>query len=228
MQVKSSEISITGNKIDSLQIMRGYAAVIVAMCHIWNDGWLPGTLVELGGSGVDLFFVLSGFIMCLTVKLNLQSKSDNALYFLKKRVVRIFPIYIICAIPLIIFNTYAEGPKSLYFYIGNLLLLPSFTNDPSYYYPLGPGWSLTYEMLFYYAFATFILLTANKKTLSLSLMIFLFALVITVRTLGLQGPQLGWVNFSFIIGDTMLINFGLGIVTYFIYDSFKNSVKINI
>lgn len=42
-------------KIESLQVIRAYAACLVAMCHIYNDGWLPGILVDFGGFGVDLF-----------------------------------------------------------------------------------------------------------------------------------------------------------------------------
>lgn len=218
----------TTQKIDSLQILRGYAAVLVGVSHIWNDGWLPGTLVELGGFGVDVFFVLSGFIMCLTVRLNLNTKLENATYFIKKRIVRIFPIYIICALPLLLFNTYAEGVKSPYFYIGNILLLPSFTNNPSYYLTLGPGWSLVYEMLFYYVFAGIMLVTANKNKLLSSLALLLTGLVIVVRTMGLQGPQLGWVNLNYIIGDTMLINFAFGIVVYYIYEACKDKIKLSL
>lgn len=214
-------------KIDSLQILRGYAAVLVGVSHIWNDGWLPGTLVELGGFGVDVFFVLSGFIMCLTVRLNLDTKFDNATYFIKKRIVRIFPIYIICALPLLLFNTYAEGVKSPYFYIGNILLLPSFTNNPAYYLTLGPGWSLVYEMLFYYVFAGIMLITTNKNKLLSSLALLLTGLVIVVRTMGLQGPQLGWVNLNYIIGDTMLINFAFGIVVYYIFEALKDKIKLS-
>jgi peptidoglycan/LPS O-acetylase OafA/YrhL len=83
-------------KLDSLQIIRAFAASLVAMCHIWNDGVLPGFVVDLGGFGVDLFFALSGFIMCLTVKLDTGTKGQNAELFLIRRITRIFPIYIIC------------------------------------------------------------------------------------------------------------------------------------
>ena len=166
--------------------------------------------------------------MCLTVRLNHKTKLENATYFIKKRIIRIFPIYIICALPLLLFNTYAEGVKDPYFYIGNFLLLPSFTNNPKYFLTLGPGWSLVYEMLFYYVFAFIMLFTANKNRLLSTLMIILTGLVIVVRALGLQGPQLGWVNFNYIIGDTMLINFAFGIVVYYLYERFKNKVQISI
>lgn len=213
-------------KIESLQVVRCFAAIQVAICHIWNDGWLPSWFVDLGGFGVDVFFVLSGFIMSLTVKTSFSTKSENSSYFLKKRLVRIFPTYLICAIPLILFNIKAEGWKNLFFYIGNLLLLPSFTNEAGYHLVLGPGWSLVYEMMFYYLFAFVLLFVIKKEKLLLACGGILTAVVLFVLFSGLQGSQMGWVNFQYIIGDTLLINFVLGIVCYFIFDRYKDTVKI--
>ncbi|MHA7608276.1 acyltransferase family protein [Elizabethkingia meningoseptica] len=216
------------NKIESLQIIRCIAAVLVAICHIWNDGWLPGYFVEFGAKfGVDLFFVLSGFIMCLTVKLIPDNKGQSAVHFLKKRIIRIFPIYIIIAIPLLLFNIKAEGLKSLYFYIGNLLLLPSFNNNTNYFFVLGPGWTLAYEMLFYYTFSFFILLFSSRNKLLFANLIFISGTILFVNFFGLQGDQLGWVNFSYIIGDTLLLNFALGIVCYYFFMKFNKKIHID-
>lgn len=209
-------------KIESLQVIRAYAACLVAMCHIYNDGWLPGIFVDFGGFGVDLFFILSGFIMCLTVRVQEDSKLGNAWNFIKRRIVRIFPIYLICSIPLILFVTNAEGVKSLYFYLGNILLLPSFTDDPNYRMALPPGWTLVYEMLFYYLFASFLLIFTNKKNLFVGILTTLVLLVICTNIFELNGPRLSWVNFSYIIGDYQLINFALGIVLYFIFQKTKS------
>lgn len=208
-------------KIESLQVIRAYAACLVAMCHIYNDGWLPGTLVDFGTFGVDLFFVLSGFIMCYTAKLS-ENKVHNAWYFMKRRVIRIFPIYLICAIPLIWWVTKAEGVKPPYFYIGNLLLLPSFTDDPEYRMALPPGWTLVYEMLFYYLFSFFLLWSTERKKVCLSVFSALIIIVSLVNILGAQGPRLSWVNFSYIVGDYQVINFALGILLYFIYSKYKD------
>lgn len=213
------------NKLNSLQIIRAYAACLVGMCHIWNDGILPETVNELGGFGVALFFVLSGFIMCLTVKIDPQNKIENAKLFLRKRVVRIFPIYLICAIPLILFVSVAEGTKSLFFYIGNILLLPSFFNDPAYRLALPPGWSLVYEMFFYYIFTLLLLFFTSKRKLLYSLIAFFVILISVVHLLNIHGPQLAWVNFSYLIGDTLMLNFAFGIIAYFIYSTFKDRIS---
>ncbi|AKH95640.1 acyltransferase [Elizabethkingia anophelis] len=216
------------NKIDALQIIRGYAAILVALCHIWNDGWLPDTLVEFGGFGVDIFFVLSGFIMCLTVKLNTGSNARNAKYFMKKRISRIYPAYIICAIPVMLFVTQAEGIKDLYFYIGNLLLLPTFTGNPNYRLALAPGWSLTYEMFFYVVFSFVLLFSSNRKKILYTVFFILTIGVLLVYLLNIQGEQLNWVNFSYMIGDTRLLNFASGIVCYYFYMHFREKISFHI
>ncbi len=216
------------HKLDSLQAIRAYAACLVAICHIWNDGVLPKIFVDLGQFGVDLFFVLSGFIMCLTARLDPGKKNANSIQFLKKRIVRIFPIYLICSIPLLLFVTYAEGMKSPFFYIGNILLLPSFMNDPSYRLALPPGWSLVYEMFFYYIFSLLLLVFVNKKQLIYFLIAILALLVSSIRLFGIQGPILGWVNLTYMIGDTLLLNFALGCLSYIIYSSLKNKINFDL
>lgn len=214
------------NKLDSLQIIRAIAACFVVIDHLWQESIVPQFILDFGSFGVDLFFVLSGFIMCLTVSLNEGSKLKNAIYFLKKRVVRIFPIYLFCALPLIILVARLDGINNIFFYLGNILLLPSFVNDSEYRMALPPGWSLVYEMFFYYIFTTYLLVFGNKKKLSFALIFTLVALVGLVHLAGIQGSRLGWVNLSYMIGDSILINFAAGMLSYFIYMRYKEKINI--
>ena len=66
------------NKIDSIQILRFLAAFSVMMVH------LP--LFGFGAWGVDIFFVISGFIMMYVTESNERN-------FLVKRIIRIVPLY---------------------------------------------------------------------------------------------------------------------------------------
>lgn len=70
-------------KIESVQMMRGIAALSVVFCHIGMLG--------RGSFGVDLFFCISGFIMMLVTEKNCNN-------FLKKRFLRICPLYYLLTI----------------------------------------------------------------------------------------------------------------------------------
>ena len=80
----------------NLQILRAVAALIVVLYHIRGTAEsynynpkIISLLGNLGSSGVDIFFVISGFIMLHTQFDNKQT----VLNFFKKRIIRIAPLY---------------------------------------------------------------------------------------------------------------------------------------
>lgn len=79
--------------IYSVQYMRAIAALIVVVSHsAWKGEQYssdPLSFFNVGGAGVDLFFIISGFIMCHTV----ENKQIKILSFIKARIRRIIPIY---------------------------------------------------------------------------------------------------------------------------------------
>ncbi|MEI8617879.1 acyltransferase family protein [Pseudoalteromonas sp. B193] len=70
----------------SIQYLRALAAFMVLLTHtsfkLENNGSDLLSWFNIGGYGVDLFFIISGFIMCLTV----QNKKINFTTFMKLRV----------------------------------------------------------------------------------------------------------------------------------------------
>jgi exopolysaccharide production protein ExoZ len=101
----------------------------------------PDTSARVGAAGVDLFFVISGFIIATVA--NRRSPSD----FLADRIWRIFPLWLLVVTPWLI----AKQPE-LPAVLTSLTLWPVFGNQ--IYAPTpGVGWSLCFEMLFYGAFA---------------------------------------------------------------------------
>ncbi len=130
--------------IGNLQLLRGVAAIGVVFYH---TAYLLGGGHHTDLRGVEMFFVISGFIMCYI------SQNDPASFFLK-RIVRIVPLYWLCtAFVLVLSFQMVLRPwtwpvdfvphifKSLFFL-------------PSEQFPiLGVGWTLNYEMYFYLLFA---------------------------------------------------------------------------
>ena len=145
-------------KLDGLDALRGIAAMVVVLHHAFGIVALPqnyniillGNLFSAGHLGVDVFFVLSGFVIAYSNQKGGRSSHEISLYALR-RLARIFPIYwFACLIffPLyFFFSRGAEGDFSPSRVVGNLLLLPSQE------YPIiGVAWTLRFELMFYLLF----------------------------------------------------------------------------
>ena len=149
-----------------IQVLRGLAASLVVLHHYFASQIERGAVVghwleNLGGSGVDIFFVISGFIMMMTT--SNMDKDPSAGSFLWRRLVRIVPLY--WALTIIAFamvlaagssvNTVVTPEK----FVMSMLFLPyhegaidmAMLAHKAYVIPM--AWTLTYEWYFYLVFA---------------------------------------------------------------------------
>ena len=141
-----------------IQYLRGVAALMVVWHHGIGqiqgvEGYFP---LRFGTSGVDLFFVISGFIMVMTT----AGKNVTPMNFIGRRFIRVVPLYWMLTLALValllvapsLFRTTVLTPGSL---IQSLLFIPHYS--PSHageVWPiLVPGWTLNFEMFFYLVFA---------------------------------------------------------------------------
>ena len=138
--------------IYSIQYMRAIAALLVVIHHAaWKGAQYssdPLSWFNIGGVGVDLFFIISGYIMCYTV----QDKPIKVIRFLKARVIRIIPLYwFLTTLALVIFIFIPEKVNSSG---GNTNIIASYLLLPSGdKYLIQNGWTLSYEFLFYVIFS---------------------------------------------------------------------------
>lgn len=147
-------------KIDIIQVLRGIAVVMVIIFHFKDiippDGYLRRDFdffFNSGAAGVDLFFVISGFIMVFVTR-KLRGGISDAKIFLLKRLLRIWPLYIIATVTYMLVATPNVSYISLTTakqVVRSILFIPLTYVDPPYfgYAYLGVGWSLNYEMYFY-------------------------------------------------------------------------------
>lgn len=151
----------SGRKLSSLQSFRGIAAIFVVLFHITNivkeetGSLFLKNFFGFGYTGVDFFFVLSGFIIFYTQWINFGQK-DRTIYYLVRRFFRIFPIYwIITGFKLVTFLVYPTVAKSYETRFD--VILKSIFLIPQQNLPvIGAAWTLSYEMLFYILTAIFI------------------------------------------------------------------------
>ena len=109
-----------------------------------------------GAMGVDLFFILSGFLMVYTTR-TLPGGVADARVFLLKRIVRIWPAYAVLTGLTFLTLQGVHGlvePAGREALLKTLLFVPVDPYNPLYFSMALPvGWTLTFEMYFYVVFA---------------------------------------------------------------------------
>lgn len=164
-----------GHNVRAMEGMRGFAVFLVFLVHFatLSAPWIaPGSAVSaiagavhtIGNSGVDLFFVLSGYL----IYGSLISREQPFFAFMRRRVVRIYPTFCV------VFATYlflsavhpseskipAGNYEALVYTLQNFVLLPGI-------FPIVPiitvAWSLSYEMFFYLAMPAAIMLLDMRR-----------------------------------------------------------------
>ena len=141
-----------------IQYLRGIAAMMVVWFHGAEqlDGSRALIPNAFGNSGVDIFFVISGFIMVVTT----SGARISPLEFMRRRIIRVVPLYWLLTLAMVgvalvapsLFRTLIVAPATL---VESLLFIPHYsTSFPTMAWPLlVPGWTLNFEMFFYLVFA---------------------------------------------------------------------------
>lgn len=199
------------NELDNIQVLRAIAALMVVTNHFLSNT-VQGVFKHNGGLGVDIFFVISGFLMVYT-----QNESKTAWDFFISRVKRIYPLYIIVSIPLII-TTFPLW--QLNYIAGNFLLSPGF-GSKDYHMANSPAWTLVYEMLFYIMFSISLLIRKDK----ISACVIVCLMIVIVNSMAGQYPRLGWVDFGYIIGDKLMLDFAAGCIIAVIFSKIEFKIS---
>jgi len=151
----------TTAKLNNIQVLRAFAAITVAVFH---TGFVLPHLRAFGSFGVDVFFVISGYIMARILDPASVSSSD---FFFRRRILRIVPPYWFFTI--LLFLAAAHSPQLMKStrataadLLQSLFFIP-FTKSNGLIQPLlFVGWSLNYEMFFYLALAIGLLLYKRR------------------------------------------------------------------
>lgn len=201
---KAQSLAIA-QQLDLVQTLRGLAAFGVLTHHIavsidrWHgEGFTPPGL-GLGWVGVDLFFVLSGFIMVWTTQTAGHGFKPAAAFW-TRRVLRVYPPYwaawamaaaLTAVLPGIV-TVVSTG------FWQSLFLWPA--EHPPF---LQPGWTLVYELWFYLGFG--VLMLAPRRFLPALLAGWAFGVIATALGVGLDtGPVLH------VIANPLTLNFLMG------------------
>jgi exopolysaccharide production protein ExoZ len=197
----------------TIQALRGVAALLVGLVHVFEMWGLrvnpgaPGLSWGNGAAGVDIFFIISGFVMVVSSR-RLAQLPRGWLTFLQHRVVRIVPLYwLVTTVKLIAVVVLADlvlrTSLNLGYVVSSYLLLPVVDAFGHFRPVVHVGWTLTYEFLFYLIFAAALAVRAKVLKVVLPTLI-LFALVGVARTET-------WPYWT-VIFNTIVLEFGFGVI----------------
>ncbi|AMN43624.1 acyltransferase family protein [Rhodoplanes sp. Z2-YC6860] len=206
---------------ESLDLVRGLAALVVLIYHIDFMFGLRGWLLHGGYLAVDLFFVLSGFVLSLTYGRGVANGELSVRRYMVARVARLFPLFL--ATTAIGFVVMTARYRSNYgdFDTANLIksallnvfMVPSFVTlyDLKVSFPFNPAtWSIFFEMiasiLFFFFFGK-----ANRTTLAV---VAAFAWLVLVATVAVFGTlDVGYASDNFIAGfPRVIFSFTVGVL----------------
>ncbi len=175
--------------LPALTGLRGIGAVWVVLFHVFHGINFP--LIKHGYFGVDLFFILSGFILSHVHAKDFPRYSYREhLRFLQLRIARIYPLHvfilILSALPVLFLPGFAArygqtDKLDLPHFLATLFLVQNWVVDYHSYWNL-PSWSLSVEWLAYLVFPILTLgctrLVSPRATLLLAALSITFLIVI--------------------------------------------------
>ena len=227
-----------GHRIGLLDSFRYLAILMVASYHYYfrffriypyGDQYRRFVFFEYGYMGVELFFMISGFVILMTLE-----RSTNLKQFFARRFIRLFPAMVICSIlTFLTFKLLDQQNRLPSLHTSLTSFIPSWTFTEPYFWVLllhrpmnyvdGAYWSLAVEVKFYIAAG--VLYFLSKKHFFRNWIVVVLA-AITVRVLMQQGILTGSVQraLELILFPKYIILFTIGMFFFKLH----NKEKINV
>lgn len=202
--------------IKNIQLLRAVAAILVVICHStgqWGTAypWAVQYGFACGFAGVDLFFVISGFIITSVAAKGLEREAVKGAIgrFSFNRATRIYPIYWVALAVASVLSLYTTGSlveeKPLSFF-GLATLIQT---SPA----LGVAWTLQYEVLFYLIIAVVMMFGAEGFKRNALLSLFAYSVV-----------SIGWQiagGSEWFFTNPIMLDFLFGILVFIAIDAGK-------
>jgi hypothetical protein len=152
--------------LQSIRTLRGLAALLVVGFHAAEKA---GLSFKVGAIGVDLFFVISGFIIWVVT----AQRPATPGTFLLNRAIRVVPLYwtitlLVAGLALLVPSLLASRVLDPARLLASLLFIPHLDAAGMPWPLLAPGWTLNHEAFFYLVFAAGLLLPRPARALALT------------------------------------------------------------
>ena len=205
-------------KLQSIQILRGIAAWMIVFYHFIKHFHYPtentGLFSFFGQLGIDMFFVISGFIMAFILSTNHRTTKD----FILNRIIRIVPNYwfwtlIMMIVGYLISDGHVLNTTFSSFFLSIFFITHDHPSAFLGYYPLlSVGWTLNMEMFFYVLISLVLLfgMTARKTLFMTGFILFCFVAIYKIFHIEL---------YKEVAGNARLLEFMFGIILHYLWKS---------
>ena len=223
---------------DDIQFLRGLSVILIFLFHLNQN------VFQYFYVGVDIFFIISGFVITSSIFNNIKFKKNFYFFdFLLKRIKRIFPNLVFFLIIFnIIFFLFLEINDGIFFEI-IISSLTTILGISNFYYILNPNlgyfgdsakwlnhtWSLSVELQFYLFYGIFILFLSNiKKFFIIKKIIIYFLITFSLISLYFFLFSTGKYLSNYFFSLTRFWEFFLGALIFlFNFERLKNLFKID-
>jgi peptidoglycan/LPS O-acetylase OafA/YrhL len=222
------------SRLGYLDLLRGLAALYVVLFHVSlipkpaleMPKWL-NLFVSYGGTGVTLFFVISGFSMCLTWERHLNTGTPLRSFYIA-RFFRIAPLFYLWLILTLLRDYIFKGDAgihSLSEIVSNIFFLFNF-NAPLQHGIVWASWTIGVEMLFYFIFPIIAIYAGNTLKRSTLLLLGSIAVATLLENsigstgeLALQNKIFNKMSFAY-----QLPVFLFGVVAFHVHEKMQSAI----
>jgi peptidoglycan/LPS O-acetylase OafA/YrhL len=211
--------SLNHNRLSELDALRGLAAVFVVLFHYSMSGRPHYNIFRFGITGVDLFFIISGFVIMMSIE-----RIKYGYEFIISRFCRLFPTYWVCVTLTLIIIMIAKP------FYGQPVIVPwqqYFANMTMFQYYLGydnldgPYWTMIIEMSFYLIILLLFYVKALRSVVFILTSLVVLMTILTEKYRGDLFTQQFLYNFPLMESLPLFV---AGICFYKVFKQHKRSV----
>ena len=207
-------------RLNSIQVLRALAALMVTVAHAAEEAmhfFGLQLIFETSplGKGVDLFFIISGFIIYYSSREQFSSRA-GIISFIYNRFSRVIPLYFLfTTLMILVLVIFPAGVKEarldIWQIVTSYTFIPYERHDGQIAPVLSLGWTLNYEMFFYVLFAFMMWLPARRGAVAAISLLVLLAIIGIFVPADAPAPLRAWTS-------SIILEFAMGVALALAYE----------